>query len=122
MPITSAQTNNGAYEHNEFPFLFHVHFLVLLFINIKGTFFSRLQRTFNKKSGRWNVYPVKEKKKYTHVSSKIVLQKRLEDREGLQERMVLEVGDPRRISKSIAPISPPRTEQLAQEKKSRFKD
>jgi hypothetical protein len=56
------------------------------------------------------------------VSSKIVLQKRLEDREGLQERMVLEVGDPRRISKSIAPISPPRTEQLAQENKSRFKD
>ncbi|XP_061184554.1 uncharacterized protein LOC133192579 [Saccostrea echinata] len=66
-------------------------------VNKDGT--VRMQRTFNKKSGRWNVYAVKEKKKYTHVSSllRIVLQKWIEDREGLQGKMVLEVGDPRRI-------------------------
>ncbi|XP_056003700.1 uncharacterized protein LOC130046469 [Ostrea edulis] len=87
-------------------------------VNKDGT--VRMQRTFNKKSGRWTVYAVKEKKKYTHVLSlfRIVLQRRIEDREGLQGRMVLEVGDPRRISKTIAPVLPSRTE----EKKSRFKD
>ncbi|XP_022339797.1 uncharacterized protein LOC111134747 [Crassostrea virginica] len=91
-------------------------------INKDGT--VRLQRTYNKKSGRWTVYPVKEKKKYTHVISLFtrVLEKRVEDREGFYGRLELEEGDPRRISKTIAPTLPPPSAQLAEEKKSRFEN
>ncbi|XP_061191774.1 uncharacterized protein LOC133200021 [Saccostrea echinata] len=55
----------------------------------------RLQRTCNKKSGRWTVYLVKEKKQYDHVTVLLdkVLHRRLEDRVGVHQPMELEVGD-----------------------------
>lgn len=82
------------------------------------------EKRHSKKSGRWTVYPVKEKKKYTHVISLFtrVLEKRVEDREGFYGRLELEEGDPRRISKTIAPTLPPPSAQLAEEKKSRFEN
>lgn len=70
-------------------------------IYVEGPFtliyFYRLQRTYNKKSCRWTVYPVKEKKSYDHVISLLrkVLEKRLEDKEGFHDRMEMEAGDPR---------------------------
>lgn len=85
-------------------------------------FFYRLQRTYNKKSGRWTVYPVKEKKRYDHVSFLLrkVLEKRLEDKEGFHGRMEMEAGDPRRLSRTVAPKPLPPTAELAEERKSRF--
>lgn len=82
----------------------------------------RLQRTYNKKSGRWTVYPVKEKKKYEYIQTMMewVLDKRLEDKEGFHKQQDLDEGDPRRLSKTIAPVLPPPTSELAAEKKSRF--
>lgn len=84
----------------------------------------RLQRTYNKKSGRWTVYPVKERKRYSHVPALIrkVLEKRVGDREGFHGRVVLEEGDPRRICKTIAPTMPPSSTQLKEDKKSRFEN
>ena len=82
------------------------------------------EKRHSKKSGTRTVYPVKEKKKYTHVISLFtrVLEKRVEDREGFYGRLELEEGDPRRISKTIAPTLSPPSPQLAEEKKSRFED
>uniref|UniRef100_A0A8W8NTY8 Uncharacterized protein n=1 Tax=Magallana gigas TaxID=29159 RepID=A0A8W8NTY8_MAGGI len=70
-------------------------------MNRDGTI--RLQRTYNKKSGRWSVYPVKERKKYGHVSILLqkVLEKQIADREGFHGRLDLEEDDPRRISKTV---------------------
>uniref|UniRef100_A0A8W8M4P9 Uncharacterized protein n=1 Tax=Magallana gigas TaxID=29159 RepID=A0A8W8M4P9_MAGGI len=91
-------------------------------MNRDGTI--RLQRTYNKKSGRWSVYPVKERKKYDHVSILLqkVLEKQIADREGFHGQLKLEEDDQRRISKTIAPIIPPPSIQLAEEKKSRFEN
>lgn len=70
------------------------------------------------------MYPVKERKKYDHVSILLqkVLEKQVADREGFHGRLELEEDDPRRISKTIAPIIPPPSIQLAEEKKSRFEN
>lgn len=91
-------------------------------MNRDGTI--RLQRTYNKKSGRWSVYPVKERKKYGHVFILLqkVLEKQVADREEFHGRLELEEDDQRRISKTIAPIIPPPSIQLAEEKKSRFEN
>lgn len=106
-----------------------------LFLNINGQdkqviiygegpfkliYFYRLQRTYNKKSGRWTVYLVKEKKSYDHVSSLLrkVLEKRLEDNKGFHGRMEMEAGDSRRLSRTVAPKLPPPTAELAEERKS----
>lgn len=68
------------------------------------------------------MYPVKEKKTYEHVEMLMdwVLAKRLEDKEGYHRQQELEEGDPRSLSKTIAPVPPPPSAQLAEEKKSRF--
>ncbi|WAR13164.1 hypothetical protein MAR_027344 [Mya arenaria] len=83
----------------------------------------RLRRVFNKKSGRWSVYPVKEQKKYQYIRTmlKRALRLRLDDRVGMSQKRVLEEGDPRRISKNLAPLSPKATKEIVLEQKSRFK-
>lgn len=97
-----------------------------MIIYVEGPFniiyFYRLQRTYNKKSGRWTVYPVKEKKRFDHVSFLLrkVLEKRLEDKEGFNGRMEMEARDPRRLSRTVAPKPLPPTAELAEERKSRF--
>ncbi|XP_052820913.1 uncharacterized protein LOC128246652 [Mya arenaria] len=83
----------------------------------------RLRRVFNKKSGRWSVYPVKEQKKnqYIRTMLKRALRLRLDDRVGMSQKRVLKEGDPRRISKNLAPLSPKATKEIVLEQKSRFK-
>lgn len=70
------------------------------------------------------MYPVKERKKYGHVFILLqkVLEKQIADREGFHGQLKLEEDDQRRISKTIAPIIPPPSIQLAEEKKSRFEN
>lgn len=70
------------------------------------------------------MYPVKERKKYDHVFILLqkVLEKQIADREGFHGQLKLEEDDQRRISKTIAPIIPPPSIQLAEEKKSRFEN
>lgn len=67
---------------------------------------------------------MKERKKYDHVSILLqkVLEKQIADREGFHGRLELEEDDQRRISKTIAPIIPLPSIQLAEEKKSRFEN
>lgn len=81
-----------------------------------------MQRTYNKKSGRLTVYPVKEKKSYGHVSCLLrkVLEKRFEDKDGFHGRMEMEAVDPRRLSRTVAPKLPHPTAEHAEERKSPF--
>lgn len=51
-----------------------------------------------------------------------VLEKQVADREGFHWQLELKEYDQRRISKTIAPIIPPPSIQLAEEKKSRFEN
>ncbi|XP_062592418.1 uncharacterized protein LOC134253840 [Saccostrea cucullata] len=83
-----------------------------------ATQFQELQQ----KSGRWAVYPVKEKKKIPYIPSlqEKILLSRVTDEVGMNQPVVLEVDDPRRLSSHLAPIPPPSTEQLVVEQKSRF--
>lgn len=85
-------------------------------------FFIRQHRTFNKKSGRWSVTPVKVEKSYEHVSKLMtnIVVARISDEEGMSHPVVLGADDPRRLSKTIAPTEPKPTIQLQQEKVSRF--
>lgn len=85
-------------------------------------FLTRQHRTFNKKSGRWSVTPVKTEKSYEHVSKLMtrIVVARISDGEGMSHPVVLGADDPRRLSRTIAPIEPKPTEQLQQEKVSRF--
>lgn len=46
--------------------------------------------------------------------------KRLEDDVGMNQGLVLEADDPRRISGHLAPIPPPPTSQIVAEQRSRF--
>ena len=45
-----------------------------------------------------------------------VLEKKIEDKEGFHKPSGLEEGDPRRLSRTIAPMPPPPTADLAVEK------
>ncbi|KAL5011556.1 hypothetical protein ScPMuIL_010107 [Solemya velum] len=83
----------------------------------------RHQRNFNKKSGRWAVHPVKEKKTYAHVELLLetVAENRLADKDGMGKKAVLASTDSRNIRKTIAPVTPPPTSQLVETQKSRLK-
>ncbi|XP_056014430.1 uncharacterized protein LOC130052702 [Ostrea edulis] len=84
----------------------------------------RYQRTFSKKSGRWTTVERKQNKTYAHIDELFerALKMRLESNRGMHHPVELSATDPRRISKTIAPKSPPPTAELvSQEKKSRFK-
>lgn len=85
---------------------------------------TQQHRTFNKKSGRWSVTPVKVPKSYKsdHVfklMEKIIVS-RISDEEGMSHPVVLGADDPRRLSKTIAPIEPKPTAELQKDKVSRF--
>ncbi|XP_052805749.1 uncharacterized protein LOC128235074 [Mya arenaria] len=87
----------------------------------------RLNRVWNKKSGRWAVYPVKEKKTFLYIESlkKQILMCRLTDNVGMSRRAVMEEQDPRRISSHLGPLSPKPSRELYRElyseQESRFK-
>lgn len=83
----------------------------------------RLQRVWNKKSGRWSVYQKKIQKEYAYIDSMLckALQRRMEDKVGMYRRKELEATDPRRIAKHLAPFQPKPTKAIFEEQKSRFK-
>lgn len=68
------------------------------------------------------MYPVKEKNQYRHITDlmTLVIEKRLEDAAGFHKRQDLEEGDQRRLTKTLAPVPPPSSSELAQQQKSRF--
>jgi len=87
------------------------------------SFLVRYQRLFNKKSGRWSANPKKADKQYLYIPEIItkILKMRLDDGVGMNQPVVLDMNDPRRISAVLAPIPPPPTEEIVAKQKSRFK-
>jgi hypothetical protein len=63
------------------------------------------------KSELSTVQPVKANKSYSYVPRllRVIICMRLQDNEGMNQRVQLEVDDPRRISVHLAPIPPPPT-------------
>lgn len=57
---------------------------------------------------------VKNKKTYDHIPNLIslIVRVRLEDKEGMHKKVKLKPDDPRRISKTLAPVPPPPTPQF----------
>lgn len=101
------------------------HLFIVLNRNSLSNILSylRYQRVFQKKSSRWSVTTCKEPKQYSYVTEmmrKIIL-KRLDDAIGMNQKMVLEQDDPRRVSSHLAPIPPPPTQQIVHEQRSRFR-
>lgn len=88
-----------------------------MIIYVEGPFnliyFYRLQRTYNKKSGRWTVYPVRRKRAMTMLVP-------FSGKYCFHGRMEMEAGDPRRLSRTVALKLPPPTAELAEERKSQF--
>lgn len=79
---------------------------------------TRYLRTYSKKTGRWTVVQRKTKKTYSHVSEMMrkILQNRLESVGAMHQTAELSERDPRHISRTIAPKSPPTTELVAKKK------
>lgn len=69
-------------------------------------------------TGRWTVVQRKTKKTYSHVSEimRKILQNRLESVGAMHQTAELSERDPRHISRTIAPKSPPTTELVAKKK------
>lgn len=91
------------------------------FSNYVTFLFNRYHRVFNKKSGRWTVHAMRERKKYEYMSSLLcdAVKLRINDRVGMK-KTVLAPDDPRLIAKHLAPVEPPPTEELVLQQKSRF--
>ena len=106
--FTSAIYVTSLLQHIATKFLlFKLHYLVVL----KKLVFSicfRQQRKFNKKSGRWSVTEVKNKKTYYHIPDfiSLIVRVRLEDKEGMHKKVALKPDDPRLISKTLARVPP----------------
>ncbi|XP_077866720.1 uncharacterized protein LOC144355198 [Saccoglossus kowalevskii] len=73
------------------------------------------------KTLRYSVKPIRVQKTYLHIAQlmKSFVVKRLTDTHGMQRNKELEPQDPRRISLHPAPLSPPRTDTLVEQKNSR---
>lgn len=114
-PVYSVRNRVAALDHNG-------HVERHLMTNKDGS--SRWQRSYNKKTARWSVKPVKTDKSYSYVPRllKAIICMRLQDNEGMNQRVQLEVDDPRRISVHLAPIPPPPTRDIVASQKSRFED
>ena len=69
-----------------------------------------------------SVTPVKVAKSYRHIEVLLerVVVARLRDQEGMCHPVVLDIHDPRRLSRTIAPVDPKPTAVLEEEKVSRF--
>ncbi|XP_062612063.1 uncharacterized protein LOC134273856, partial [Saccostrea cucullata] len=84
----------------------------------------RWQRSYNKKTSRWSVHPVKEEKKYSYVQDLIreIIRSRIEDDVGMNRPLELEEEDPRRIAAHLAPVPPPPTKEIVATQISRFEN
>ena len=88
-------------------------------------FYFRWQRSYNKKTARWSVQPVKADKSYSYVPRllMVIICMRLQDNEGMNQRVQMEVDDPRRFSVHLAPIpQPPTQDNIVASQKSIFED
>ena len=88
-------------------------------------FYFRWQRSYNKKKARWSVQPAKADKSYYYVPRllRVIICMRLQDNEGMNQRVQLEVDDLRRISVHLPPIpQPPTLDNIVASQKSRFED
>jgi hypothetical protein len=70
------------------------------------------------------VKPVKTDKSYFYVPRllRAIICMRLQDNEGMNQHVQLEVDDPRRISVHLAPIPPPPTRDIVASHKSRYEN
>ncbi|XP_070564224.1 uncharacterized protein [Ptychodera flava] len=111
-PVYRARNRLAAIDHN-------VHNGRPIKKNKKGEVV--FHRQFHKKSNRWSVYGEKVAKTYEHVTDikRIVLDRRLQDHQGMQKSRPLEATDPRRISRHLAAIPPPPTATIVQDTISR---
>lgn len=84
----------------------------------------RWQRSYNKKTSRWSVHPVKVEKNYSYVQDLIrhIITSRIEDDIGMNRPMELEADDLRRISAHLAPVPPPSTRDIVATQISRFEN
>ena len=69
---------------------------------------------YNKKSANWYAVPMKVAKDYGYITEiqTEIMRRRMVDRESILRRREMLPGDPRRISRTLAPISPPPTAEL----------
>ncbi|XP_052097349.1 uncharacterized protein LOC127732344 [Mytilus californianus] len=114
-PVYRARNRLAAIDHNA-----HAEREVMK--NRDGSL--RWQRSYNKKTSRWSVHPVKEEKNYDYIQDLIrqVLCTRIEDGIGMNRRLELEEDDPRRISAHLAPVPPPPTRDIVATQISRFEN
>ena len=80
-------------------------------------------REVTTKRARWSVHPVKADKSYSYVPRllRVIICMRLQDNEGMNQRVQLEVEDPRRISIHLAPSpQPPTRDNIVASQKSKF--
>ena len=68
---------------------------------------------YNKKSANWYAVPMKIAKEYSYVTEiqTETMRRRMVDRQSLLRRLEMLPGDPRRISRTLAPSSPPPQQQ-----------
>lgn len=99
-------------------------FIVLSIFQFFCVYFSRYRRVFQKKSSRWSVTPCKTLKEYAYIPQVIekIVMKRLADEIGMNQRMIPEIDDTRRVSAHLAPVPPPPTQQIVESQRSRFTD
>lgn len=107
-------------DHNQNEFLYCSLSKHNLFIYV----ICRWQRSYNKKTSRWSVHPVKVEKNYSYVQDLIrhIITSRIEDDIGMNRPMELEADDPRRISAHLAPVPPPSTRDIVATQISRFEN
>ncbi|KAK3577144.1 hypothetical protein CHS0354_037480 [Potamilus streckersoni] len=81
------------------------------------------QESFNNQSGRWSANPKKADKQYLYIPEIIrkILKMRLDNGVGMNQPVVLDMNDPRRISAVPAAIPPLPTEVIVAKQKSRLK-
>ena len=108
-PAYRARNELAALDHN-------AHCGRAVTTNKDGTI--RSHRHYSKKGCRWSAYDVKTEKSYPHVPSIMrgIIEARLGDAVGMNQKVILERDDPRRLS---APIPPPPTAEIIAEKRSR---
>ena len=92
------------------------------FLLVNVIIYFRWKRKFNKKTSRWAVQEVKAKKTYNHLRRLMrqILEMRMNDNIGMNQSMALEHNVPRRISRNIAAIPHPPTQQLAIQQRSKL--
>ena len=68
---------------------------------------------YNKKSANWYAVPMKIAKEYSYVTEiqTEIMRWRMVDRQSILRRLEMLPGDPRRISRTLAPSSPPPQQQ-----------